>query len=62
VQEPAIALAHDITAYVAVYVALSARLGAPLVTADERLARALAGAAFDVRWLGAWPIPSPSGA
>lgn len=33
--------------------ALFARLGAPLVTADQPLARALAAAPFDVRWLGA---------
>jgi predicted nucleic acid-binding protein len=57
-----VALTHDLTAYTAAYVALSARLGLPLITADERLARALAGAAFDVRWLGACPIPPPSGA
>jgi predicted nucleic acid-binding protein len=48
-----IALAYYISPYDAAYVALSARLGVPLFTADERLVRALAGAAFDVRWLGA---------
>jgi predicted nucleic acid-binding protein len=53
-----VALEYDITAYDAAYVALSARLGAPLITADERLARALAGAPFDVRWLGAYAIPA----
>ena len=48
-----IALAYDISAYDAAYVALSARLGLPLITTDEQLVRALAGAPFDVRWLGA---------
>jgi predicted nucleic acid-binding protein len=48
-----IALAHNITAYDAAYVALSARLGLPLITADERLAAILEATAFDVRWLGA---------
>ena len=55
-----IALKYDITAYDAAYVALSAHLGLPLITADERLVRALAGATFDVRWLGAWPVPALS--
>ena len=48
-----IALGYYISAYDAAYVALSARLGVPLFTANERLVRALAGAPFDVRWLGA---------
>ncbi|MCG2767899.1 MAG: type II toxin-antitoxin system VapC family toxin [Anaerolineae bacterium] len=48
-----VAVAHDITAYDAAYVALSGRLSLPLVTADEALVRRLAGTAFDVRWLGA---------
>jgi predicted nucleic acid-binding protein len=56
-----ITLAYDITAYDAAYVALSARLGFPLITADERLVRALAAAPFDLRWLGAYtvtPVPN----
>jgi predicted nucleic acid-binding protein len=50
-----IAVTHGITAYDAAYVALARRLSLPLVTADESLARCLAGASFDVRWLGEWP-------
>ncbi len=48
------AVTHDITAYDAAYVALSAYLSLPLVTADESLVRHLEGTPFDVRWLGAW--------
>lgn len=50
-----IALNLGITAYDASYVALSQKLDLPLVTADEPLARRLAGSEFDVRWLGNWP-------
>ena len=50
-----IALDQGITAYDACYVVLAAKLALPLVTADEPLACCLAGAAFDVRWLGDWP-------
>lgn len=50
-----IGLDQGITAYDASYVALSRRLALPLVTADEPLARRLAGTEFDVRWLGIWP-------
>jgi predicted nucleic acid-binding protein len=57
-----IALAYDITAYDAAYVALSASLGVPLFTADERLARALAATPFDVRWMGAIAMPLLPGA
>ena len=51
----ALAVAHDVTAYDAVYVALGQRLSLPLVTADEALVRRLAETGLDVRWLGAWP-------
>ena len=47
----AIAAAFDRTVYDSMYVALSAASNTPLVTADERLANALA-AYFPVRWLG----------
>ena len=47
-----LALAYDITAYDACYVALAQLIGAPLITADEALVRKLAGSPYDVRWLG----------
>lgn len=47
-----IALAHDITAYDATYVALAQQLDLPLITADARLVRLLANTVHDVRWLG----------
>ena len=47
-----ISLARVISSYDAFYVALGARTGAPLVTADEKLVRALTGIApYDVRSL-----------
>jgi predicted nucleic acid-binding protein len=48
----AIAAAFERTVYDGVYVALAMMSKAPLVTADERLANALA-ARLPVRWLGA---------
>ena len=51
----ALAIAHRITAYDALYVALSRQLALPLVTADELLVRRLEGSLLDVRWLGQWP-------
>jgi hypothetical protein len=55
-----IALTHDLTACDAAYVTLSARLGVPLITAHERLARALAGASLDVRWTRYIPCSIPA--
>ena len=47
-----IAHAFGRSVYDCIYVALAVSIDAPLVTADERLANALA-ARFPVRWLGA---------
>jgi predicted nucleic acid-binding protein len=46
-----VAVRFNQTVYDSVYVALAQRRGIPLITADERLANALA-AHFPVRWLG----------
>lgn len=53
-----LALAHDITAYDASYVALAGQLALPLITADQRLVRSLAGTEHDVRWLGDLSVPA----
>jgi len=50
-----LAVAHDITIYDAVYVALGERLSLPMVTADEALVRRLVDANLDVRSLSNWP-------
>jgi predicted nucleic acid-binding protein len=52
-----IATTHNITAYDAAYVALSQRLALPLITADEKLVRALQGSPYTVHWLGVYSIP-----
>jgi predicted nucleic acid-binding protein len=44
-----IAISRDVTAYDACYVALADRLRLPLITADESLARKLAGTRYDVQ-------------
>ena len=49
----AIAITFDRTVYDSLYVALAVSYGIPLVTADERLANALA-AKLPVKWLGAF--------
>ena len=47
-----LALDYEITAYDASYVALAHDLRLPLVTADRKLLRKLAGSGTDIRWLG----------
>ena len=47
-----LALAYEISAYDACYVALADRLSVPFITADEALVRRLEGTLYDVRWLG----------
>jgi len=58
VQALDVASQEGITAYVACYVALALQLSVPFVTADEKLARTLAGAKYQVHWLGDFPIPT----
>lgn len=53
-----IAVAYDVTAYDACYVALSRQLEVPFVTADERLARKMADTVPAVQWLGTLPFLS----
>ncbi len=53
-----LALIHPISAYDASYVALAQRFGIPLVTADEKLVRALAGTSYSVHSLKTFPIPA----
>ena len=50
-----LALSYDRTVYDSLYVILAVHRGADLVTADERLANAMA-ARFPVKWLGALEI------
>lgn len=53
-----IALAHEITAYDACYVALAHHLSVSFVTADEALVRKLDGTGYDIRSLGRFTTPS----
>jgi predicted nucleic acid-binding protein len=53
-----IAVDKSITAYDACYVALGLTLSVPFVTADERLARGLSEAKYQVHWLGDFSIPT----
>jgi predicted nucleic acid-binding protein len=47
-----LAVDYDITVYDASYVVLAHDLRFPLITADRKLLRKLAGSSFDIRWLG----------
>ena len=51
-----IALSHSVTGYDAFYVALSERINAPLVTADEKLVRAFANKPYSVQSLFTFKI------
>lgn len=53
-----LAVALDITAYDACYLALAEWLGVPFITADQKLERKLAGSGRALVWLGAWTPPS----
>jgi predicted nucleic acid-binding protein len=55
-----VAITHSISAYDACYVALSHRLGLPLVTADDALIRKLTGAPFTILRLADLSFPSTS--
>jgi predicted nucleic acid-binding protein len=58
----AIAAAHGVSAYDACYVAAAQHAGAPLITADSRLAARLAGtpyAVLDLATLSIPPVPPP---
>lgn len=52
-----IAITHRIAGYDACYVALSQRIKAPLVTADEKLVRAMTNTPYDVQSLATFDIP-----
>lgn len=54
----AIALDHGTTTYDAAYVATAARFGVPLITADVKLVRKLAGSPHKVWSLGSLTIPA----
>jgi len=51
-----IAIAHRVSGYDAFYVALASQVNAPLITADEKLVRAMAGK-YNVQSLAAFLIP-----
>ncbi|BAY43813.1 hypothetical protein SAMD00079811_14000 [Scytonema sp. HK-05] len=53
-----IALAYNISAYDASYVALSQQVGATLLTLDQRLVRALGATSYDVCLFNDFEIPS----
>src|SRR5260370_31519617 len=55
-----LALAQGISAYDGCYLALAQRLGAPLITADQKLEQKLAPAGLPVTWLGVWNPPPPT--
>jgi predicted nucleic acid-binding protein len=52
-----IAVSHDITAYDGCYVVLAQQLNIPVVSADEKLVRKMAGTVHAVQWLGDFSLP-----
>lgn len=52
-----IAVAYNISAYDASYIALSQRVNAPLLTLDRRLVNTLINSPYDVRLFGDFSIP-----
>jgi predicted nucleic acid-binding protein len=55
-----IAIAYEITAYDASYMALAHHMSVPFVTADEALVRKLDGTGYDILSLGSFASPSRS--
>ena len=56
VEATELAITHRISGYDAFYVALTVHVNAPLITADEKLVRAMANK-YDVQFLAEFPIP-----
>ena len=52
-----ISVDYDITAYDGCYVALSEKIGAPLLTLDKRLVNSLTNSRFDVFLFTNFPVP-----
>jgi predicted nucleic acid-binding protein len=50
-----LAVAHQRSVYDSVYLALGAREGCRLITADEKLLNAVGAAINDLVWVGDWP-------
>ncbi|MHB8257286.1 MAG: type II toxin-antitoxin system VapC family toxin [Acidiferrobacterales bacterium] len=51
-----VALRHKVTAYDACYIAAAAKLGLPLITADEKLVKRVDKRRYDIQWLGSMPL------
>jgi len=57
-----IALKHRVSGYDACYVALAERVKAPLITADEKLVRNMAGKEYQVHSLATFELPPAASA
>ena len=55
-----LANAHSVSCYDGCYVALAQRVGASLITADQKLEQRLAPAGLPISWLGSWTPPQPT--